>query len=410
MTQLRSSIFPLSGVRARGLAATLAVAAVSVFSTSAHAAEPQFTPLGASVPAPPQPVTATDGRVHLVYEIGLLSIELGGTVPVEVQSLDVRTPGGRSLASLTGSELVMTTGAPLTPSTTLAPGAGGTVWLDVTLPRGGRVPRALVHRLRVHADYPAPVGSRTFTFDTARTRVGRRKAISISPPLRGGGWLNFNGCCELGPHRGGRVSIDGGLRLPQRFATDYLRIDDQGLGFEGDVDRNESWYGYREPVFAVADGVVVSTRDDLPENTPPVEPPIETFTPDSDRGNSVVLRLGDGRYALFGHLHTGSVRVRPGQRVRAGQMLGRLGNTGASGAPHLHLDVGDSPQALAGNGLPFVFDRFRVTGVATNLEEFLNLEPAVVDPVRIAARRGQYPLQATVLEFGGVRDRTRAAR
>ena len=118
------------------------VVTILAFGGSALAAEPQFTPLGAWVSAPPQPVRASDGRVHLVYEINLLSIELGGTVPVEVQSLDVRTPGGRSLASLTGSELVMTTGAPLTLSTTLAPGAGGTVWLDVTLPRGDRVPRA----------------------------------------------------------------------------------------------------------------------------------------------------------------------------------------------------------------------------------------------------------------------------
>jgi hypothetical protein len=81
-------------------------------------------------------------------------------------------------------------------------------------------------------------------------------------------------------------------------------------------------------------------------------------------------------------------------------MLGRLGNTGASGAPHLHLDIGDSPQPLAGNGMPFVFDRFRVDGVATNLEEFLTATaPALVRPVRRASRRRQYPLQATVLEF-----------
>jgi hypothetical protein len=378
------------------------VVTILAFGGSALAAEPQFTPLGAWVSAPPQPVRASDGRVHLVYEINLLSIELGGTVPVEVQSLDVRARGGRTLLKQAGSEIVMTSRAPLELTNTLEPGKGGTIWLDVVLAPGTRVPRALVHRLRLRADYPAPVGSQTLTFDTARTRVGRRQAVKISPPLRGGRWFTFNGCCAVGPHRGGRVSIDGSLAIPQRFATDFIRIDADGNGFTGDLARNRSWPGYLEPVYAIADAVVVSTRDDLPENTPPIEPPIETFTPDTDRGNSVVLKLGDGRYALYGHLHTGSVRVKPGQRVRAGQVLGRLGNTGASGAPHLHLDISDSPKSLAGEGLPYVFDRFREIGTVTNLDEFLTATaPASVRPVRDGTRRGQYPLQGTVLEFPG---------
>ncbi len=214
--------------------------------------------------------------------------------------------------------------------------------------------------------------------------------------------MNFNGCCGLGWHRTALVSIDGGLRLSQRFATDYIRIDKHGNPYLGDVARNQSWFGYRAPLYAIADAVVVSTRNDLPENTPGAEPPIETFTPDTDRGNSVVLKLGDRRYALYGHLHTGSVRVRPGQRVRAGQMLGRMGNTGASGAPHLHLDISDSPQALAGNGMPYVFDRFRMVGIATNVDEFVDTggtTPALVRPVRGVSRRHQYPLQAAVLNF-----------
>jgi hypothetical protein len=384
-----------------GLAVAAVVAAMSAFNASALAAEPQFTPLGASVFAPPQPVRATDGRVHLVYEINLLSIQgaVGG-VPLEVQSLDVRARGGRTLVRLAGDEIMMFAGAPAQLTRSLAPGIGGTLWLDVVLARGGRVPRALVHRLRVRADYPAPVGPRTFTFDTARTSVSPQPAVSISPPLRAGRWLTFNGCCDLGWHRTALVAIDGGLHLSQRFATDFIRIDKGGNPFAGDVARNESWFGFRAPLYAIADAVVVSTRDNLPENTPPVEPPIETFTPDTDRGNSVVLKLGDGRYALYGHMHTGSVRVRPGQRVRAGQMLGRMGNTGASGAPHLHLDISDSPQALAGNGMPYVFDHFRTVGTATNVDEFVNtLTPAQVRPVRNQSRARQYPLQTTVLKF-----------
>ena len=381
------------------LAAAVATAAALAPGASAVAAEPQWTPLTASVAAAPQAVRATDGHRHLAYEIDLHTLQLlSETAPVEVQSLDVRAQGGRSLLKLNPSEFVMTSGVPAEVTNTLAPGLSGTVWLDVTLPGGQKTPRALVHRLRVRAEYPS--GARTFTFDTARTRVIRRSPVKIAPPLRGGTYMNFNGCCELGPHRTGRVSVDGGLHLPQRFANDYLEIDEHGNGYTGDVARNENWFGYLDPVHAVADGVVVSTRNNMPENTPPIEPLIENFTPDTDRGNSVVMRLSNGRYVLYGHLHTGSVRVKPGQRVRAGQVLGRMGNTGASGAPHLHLDISDSPRALEGNGLPFVYDRFRNVGSVTNLDEWMESGlDARVSAVSHEKRRGEYPLQATVLDF-----------
>ena len=112
------------------------------------------------------------------------------------------------------------------------------------------------------------------------------------------------------------------------------------------------------------------------------------------------MRLHNGRYVLYAHLHTGSVRVRPGQRVRAGQVLGRMGNTGASGAPHLHLDVSTSPQALAGNGVPFAYDRFRNVGNVTNLDEWMTSGlDARVSAVDHRRRRGQYPLQGAVLDF-----------
>src|SRR4051794_24249410 len=118
------------------LAIVVVVATMSAVSASARAAEPQFTPLGASVLAPPQPVRATDGRVHLVYEITLLSVDAGaGTAPLEVQSLDVRARGGRRLLRVAGPEIVMTAGAPLQYTRSLAPGTGGTLWLDVAVPR-----------------------------------------------------------------------------------------------------------------------------------------------------------------------------------------------------------------------------------------------------------------------------------
>jgi hypothetical protein len=364
----------------------------------ARAAAPQFTPLAASVLAPPEPVRGTDGRVHVVYEI-LLQNDAG--VPVDVQSLTVRANGGGTLRSFTGSEIpaVMTTFSN-EPTSSLAPDAAGKLWLDLALAPGRRIPRALVHRISARATLPN-IQARTWVFDTARTRVSRRHALSIAAPLRGGPYLNFNGCCGLSPHRTALPAVDGTFFLSQRFATDFIRIDAQGRGGAGDLSRNESFFTFGEPVYAVADARVVSTRDNLPENVPLNEPPGSSFTPETTLGNHVVLALRGGRYALYAHLQRGSVRVRPGQRVRTGHVLARVGNTGQSGGAHLHFQLSDGPSPTESNGVPYVLDRFTLTGAVTNIDQFLTgAANADVRPLRPASqRRGQLPLHATVVRF-----------
>jgi hypothetical protein len=248
----------------------------------------------------------------------------------------------------------------------------------------------------------SPTGeSRTFTFDAARTRVSRRRAPSLSPPLRGGPYLNFNGCCGLNPHRVALTQVDGSNDLSERFASDFIRIDNQGRAAEGDLTRNESFFTFGKPVYAVADGRVVRTLNNVPENTPLTEPPSNQFTTRTIVGNQVVLKLRDGRFAAYGHLQTGSVRVRRGQTVRAGQVLGRVGNTGESGGAHLHFQLSDGQDPLASNGVPYVFARFTLTGTVTNVDEFLTgAANAAIQPREPASpRRGQLPLHATVVRF-----------
>ena len=79
-------------------------------------------------------------------------------------------------------------------------------------------------------------------------------------------------------------------------------------------------------------------------------------------GNYVVLNLGRGKFATYEHLRPGSIRVRAGQLVRRGAILGELGFTGDSTGPHLHFHASDSASPLGGEGLPFVFDRFSLWG------------------------------------------------
>jgi hypothetical protein len=394
--QATKSGSPAVGRGFAAVAGALVAIAIFVVAAPARAAIPQFTPISASVQAPPEPVIATDGRRHVVYEI---RVQNTTDTSVDVQRLAVRA-NGRTLLAFAGAELtgVMTTAR--THTTTLASGEGGTVWLDVTLRRSRRIPRALVHRLTVHATLPSGE-SRTFAFDGARTPVSARPALALAPPVHGGPYLNFNGCCGLSPHRTALVPVDGTPFALQRFAVDFIKIDNQGRGATGDVTRNESFFTFGEPVYAVADGRVVRTRNDLPDIPPLNEPPGSSFTTETTLGNNIGLRIRGGRYALYAHLRRGSIRVRAGQRVRRGQLLGRVGNSGQTGGSHLHFQLSDGPSPVASDSPPFVFRNFTLTGMVTNVDQFLT-GTANADVQRLSPpspRRGQLPLHATVVRF-----------
>jgi murein DD-endopeptidase MepM/ murein hydrolase activator NlpD len=76
----------------------------------------------------------------------------------------------------------------------------------------------------------------------------------------------------------------------------------------------------------------------------------------------VILDLGQGRYAFYAHLQPGSLRVKLNDKVRRGQVLGLVGNSGNSTEPHLHFHVCDGNSPLASNGLPYVITEFQVQG------------------------------------------------
>lgn len=280
------------------------------------------------------------------------------------------------------------TGVTRRPTSSLAAGTGGRLWLDVTPPRGTDVPRALVHRLSVSA---SPSAGAALTFDGTRTRVRRRPTPVLSPPLGGGDDLNFNECCGLSLHRVTLVPVDGTPFLSERFAADFIQIDCQGREGAGDLGRNENFFTFGEPVLAVGDARVVSRRDGLDENTPLVEP--QGFTPETTLGNNVVLRLADGRHALYAHLQKGE-RARAPQPIRAPRpQLGKVGNTGQSGGPYLHFQLSDGPDAVASDGLPFAFERFTLIGTVSNVERVLTgTAPADVRAEPAGTRRRQHPL------------------
>jgi hypothetical protein len=376
-------------IRSTALAGALALAALAP--AAAHAA-PKRVPLYMTLQKAPAPVTGTDGRRHLVYEY---TVGNDAGAPAVVESITVRSRG-RALLRLDATQIpkMMATFA-FTPTNTLGATEGGHMWFDVTLPRRGRAPRALVTQMRVRVP-----GVRTVSW-VMKTPLSPRRPVVLGPPLRGGRYMNFNGCCDVSAHRSAIVSMSGAPRLSERFAIDLIQVDEHGAGGTGDLSRNESFFTFGEPVLAVADARVVSAVDGVPENVPLTEPPASSFSERTIAGNAVILALGHGRYAAYGHMKTGGVRVHPGQRVHRGQVIGLVGNTGPSGGPHLHFQIMDRPSFLAAEGLPFVFRDFRLDGAVTNLDQFLTgAAPAdIVRVPRVGARHGELPLQYAVVSF-----------
>ena len=138
-----------------------------------------------------------------------------------------------------------------------------------------------------------------------------------------------------------------------------------GRVFTGDGKQNTDYSSYGAPIHAVASGVVVSAINNRPQ-VPPHTSTADNHTlhgPADWSGNSVIERIAPGVYATYAHMQTGSVRVRAGQRLRAGEVIGLLGNSGNTSEPHLHFGIVDRADFWS-DSLPFAFRSFTVQGMA----------------------------------------------
>ncbi|MBU8818963.1 M23 family metallopeptidase [Mycolicibacterium goodii] len=347
--------------------------------TTTQAAQP--TPVIGSVLAEPIPVPATDGRTHLAYEL-LLTNPMSGNVTLNSVSV---TDGDRKLLTLSGDSLKYWTralGNPAAPANVLGPGQSATVWLDVVADDPAQVPAELTHSIDLTVAKPMPpLIPANLTETIAPVTVQTRKPPSISPPLTGDRWLDINSCCDMSPHRMALNPINGKLWAAERFAIDYVQLGPDGRIFTQNKAAVESYPYFGADVHAVADGPVVSVLDGLPEQTPGVTP--SGLTLEQYGGNHIVQDIGDGVYAFYAHLRPESLKVKPGDELGTGQVIAALGNSGNSDAPHLHFHVMDGPDPLAANGLPFVFDSFRLDSRLTSTaagDALLDGKPAALQP------------------------------
>jgi len=248
-------------------------------------------------------------------------------------------------------------------------------------PDRGSIPRSVTHRIAATfspADNTAT--ARVEFFPASATETGGRvttstkEAVVLSPPVAGPGWGGFACCDQVNAHRGALLPIGGAIRGTERFATDFgvfaessspiTTAADAFLLHPGtDGTKIEDYVSYGKPLLAVADATVVKVVDDVPDTPLGPDSGSDEGLPVNDAGgNVVVLRLAPDLFAFYLHNKPGSATVKVGDKVKAGQQIAELGNSGNSLAPHLHFQLGRSRQMLTSENVPYEFERFTVKG------------------------------------------------
>ena len=346
-------------------------------------------PVDLTVPVAPSPFRQ-GGKVQLAYEVVLRNFRAG---EVEWKRLDVLDDAGRTIATHEGADLESILTRPgTTPGLEQPRRIGGGMfaiaylWIEVD----GAPPRALRHR----ASFSLPSASSGVEriVESAPVPVGQ-SSVTVGPPARGRGWVaRWVGNTSF--HRRGLFPVDGRAQIAQRFAIDWNRYDDVGVEQAGDESQNATYSVYGQDVIAVADASVANVIDGVPQNAPPNIAPGVGLDPDKALGNSVVLALPGGLFATYAHMQPGSIPVKPGDRVRRGQLLGRVGNSGNATGPHLHFHIATGP-GLSGEGVPYVIDQFDQLGT----ESVEGDKPAWHPAAKPTSYHGELPVEHAVVAF-----------
>ena len=269
-----------------------------------------------------------------MYELNVINYDV---VPLTLKRLEVfaneeSTAPVASLADDHLSAVMIHVGAPMVMSGSgkaednrvIAPGTRSVIFMWIALPLNHPVPTSLKHRMPFSA--AAPDGAATDAIlEDFQVPVSHGAVLKLAPPFRGGVWLAGDGPSNQTNHRRAITAVDGRVYSAERFAIDWTKVGPNGDSRHDGSTRNENWWGWGEPVLAVADGEITEVVDGIPDNTPRVLPPV---TLDNIAGNHVILKIASDRYVTYAHLQNESIKVRLHDRVHTGDVLALLGNSG----------------------------------------------------------------------------------
>jgi len=187
-----------------------------------------------------------------------------------------------------------------------------------------------------------------------------QQKTSLIVPFRGLGIVGQDWVTN-GGHGGGHGGVYG-----SDFAIDVRGLDQNYAEQKTDADENASAAGWGREILAPASGIVTYSRNDVLDSPHPGNrPDINWYAALHDPimayyGNCVIIDHSNSEYSVLAHMQQGSVRVTVGERVVAGQVIGKLGNSGDAFGPHLHYQLQSGPQLFHDQSLPFQFQNIDV--------------------------------------------------
>lgn len=355
---------------------------VAPVSTAAPEGSGKLVGLQVEAMQAPYRVPGDDGRDHLAYQLQITNLM---AVPTAITSVSVRDDHGERLQQLSGealAERLQVIGSNTLVDRVEAYG-NALVVMDVPV-----TPSHRVSALRTSVGYAVAPGVEVPAFITQMglnwvavsppTPISSFTPPVLTPPLAGTDWVNSNAFGDpLTGHSGARMTKGSTLHANEAFAIDFIQFRN-GASHTGNGASNSDYLAYGKPVLSSSTGTVVKVRDGMAD-VPPGAFPEDLTSVDDAGGNAVVVKVSPGLYLLYGHFIPGSVRVRVGDTVRVGQVLGKLGNSGNSTGPHLHFQAMDGPDVMNADSVPFVFTSFTRTG---RIVVDANGTPAVVGPAK----------------------------
>lgn len=307
-----------------------------------------FQSLHLSIPHAP-PIARIDGEERLVYELHATNFS---PRTLTVTDIELRSVDGESIARLAPDGVMRRIGERAGEAHDLAAGQRAIFYLSV--PWNGRSTASLVHRIAL-----LPNGAdRSVVIEGGAFRPEPATGLALGAPLRGGPWTAVQLPEADNGHRRYPYAVSGRVRLPGRHAIDWM----PAAGFDrASAGRDVAADGSGADVLAVADGEILVVKDPAA--------PGATASVEDETGTMIVQKLPGGRFAFYQHLMPG-IPIRPGERVRKGQVIGRVGSTGHVTQPHLHFHVADGIAPLASEGLPYRLAAGRVIGAYPTREDF----------------------------------------
>jgi len=220
--------------------------------------------------------------------------------------------------------------------------------------------------------------------------------IIVGFPLRGE-WLSPN-------TPGTKIPSHGTNQLGTRYAYDFIQVDWKRFGlpaYRGSLAQYllhgmplKEYYCWGQDVYSPCDGTVIQAQDgyeerertNLRSDMANAYKNAHYFDPETDdvqsvSGNYIIIKCGDNVYAALVHLQTGSIQVSVGQSIKKGEVIGRVGHSGNSFAPHLHFQLMDSSNIATANGLPCAFEEYELFQNGT-WEKVINGIPTNKDRIK----------------------------